>query len=811
MFRSVFVPIIVIVCVQMVCLFVIAVYGGIKKSLENSAINMLDDNTLIVRSEIEARLSTQWTNFPVTKKNVKEQYDVLVHKYGEKPLCRSEEIRDEYISSIYETMELTLSRTGVDGAFIILNDSPEHPDSAVIDKKTCLYLKRSETADKAYLLLCSPARYADSSPQMCDENWSSYFRFENKLDSELYYKPVRAAFAGKNTSSDALAYLSGLHKLPGSDDEVLTYSIPITDENGYPFAVVGVDLKKQTMTELLHIPEDNEECVLLAFKTGDNNYQTITVNGSLFENVKSENGRFETIPCSHGHTRTAFELVGKDGSDMTGVIQKIKLYSYSEPSDANELWVISIAQNDDLYAYARKIQMTLLAVTLVALVLSAICILVISRNFSRPITELAASVKEMEPTDKIKLERVGITEIDELVDNIETLSRDATKNMAKTEFFSRMSHDMRTPMNAIISFSSPTLVENASVQQKDAYLAQINSAGQYLLGIINELLDMNKLENGSMKIVLSPVRADTMFDATVDMIRQLAKGVKVNFSFNAEIPEELFISTDKQHLNQIIMNLLANAVKFTQPKGSVCFNAQIRPTGDGKVHGSFSVKDTGVGISKDFIDKMYEPFVQGGTDKPGTGLGLSIAKGIVDSMGGQIRCTSLEGVGTTFDLDFDFYAAERPESDTAADKNEKTFEILKGRRILLCEDHPINAQIAKALLEKQGMTVDTAENGRIGVDMFRQSKPGEFDAILMDIRMPVLNGLDAAREIRALGRPDAKTIPIIAMTANAFAEDIQQALDAGMDKHTAKPVNPKQLYDLLAELITAHQDNDGQQ
>ena len=342
------------------------------------------------------------------------------------------------------------------------------------------------------------------------------------------------------------------------------------------------------------------------------------------------------------------------------------------------------------------------------------------------------------------------------------------------------------------------MLEDASEEQKDAYLAQINSAGQYLLGIINELLDMNKLESGSLKIVLSAQRASTLFDATVEMIRQLAKGGNVQFTSQIDIPDELYIMADKQHLNQVIMNLLANAVKFTQAKGTVRFEARIT-AGGGRAHGEFAVKDTGIGMSREFTEKMYEPFAQEGKGKPGTGLGLSIAKGIIDEMGGEIRCNSIEGVGTTFELEMDFDLAQQ--ADAAENGEKAEFGILAGRKILLCEDHPINAQIAKTLLEKQGMLVDVADNGRIGVDMFEHSQVGEYAAVLMDVRMPVMNGLDATRAIRALPRADARSVPIVAMTANAFAEDVAEALDAGMDRHTAKPVDPQRLYEVLADVI----------
>ena len=793
-FRSVFVPIIAIVCIQMICFYLILIYGGTKKTLEDSAINTLDDNALIVRSEIESRIKSQWTDFPVTQDMLRKDYEAMVKRYGDKPFCRSEAARNEYLKGSYNTMEIMLSRTGVDGVFIILNDSADAQGAGKEGERCGIYLARSEESERNYSILHSPQELARSFAELTDPNWKSSFRIDGTAESEYFNKPMMSAFENKGLDAHDHAFFSELHTLV-SGREVLTYSIPMLDENGFPYAVVGVDVTKDSIKELLHSPEDQKECVIVALRTQDNRFRLIASNGPLFDNVKVDDGEFEIIPCTHGHGSDAFEIESTDGDEMTGVMSKMKLYGEKSVFAENELCVLSISKNKDLYAYAIQIQKILLLVTIAALVFAIGGILIISRSFSSPIRKLAASVKKMEPTDKISLQRLGVTEIDEFVDNIETLSRDSVRSMAKTEFFARMSHDMRTPMNAIINLSSPQMLENASDEQKDEYFGQINNAGAYLLGIINELLDMNKLESGSLKITSAAHKADTLFDATVEIIKQLAKGADVRFTTHIDIPDGLYISVDKQHLNQVVMNLLANAVKFTQAKGTVHFDAKMTEVGDG-VHAELAVKDTGIGMSREFTEKMYEPFSQEETGRQGTGLGLPIAKGIVDAMGGEMRCLSIEGAGTTFELELDFEKAELAPQQELADVG-----ILNGRRILLCEDHPINAQIAKALLEKQGMAADVADNGRIGVEMFSRSAQGEYDAILMDVRMPVMNGLEATRAIRALPRADAKSVPIIAMTANAFAEDVAEALDAGMDKHMAKPVDPQRLYEVLAEVF----------
>ena len=394
---------------------------------------------------------------------------------------------------------------------------------------------------------------------------------------------------------------------------------------------------------------------------------------------------------------------------------------------------------------------------------------------------------------------------------LEAALADANKaNQAKSEFLSRMSHDMRTPMNGIMG------LVHLSAEEKDVNIlkeniARIGESGTYLLGLINDTLDMQKIESGKLTLTTELVNGATLFHTVTEVIEPEAQKKGIDFQvINKDADMDCYLRTDPVRVRQIFFNLLNNAVKFTPSGGKIVLEIELLYRKDGIAHDVFRVRDTGIGMSEEFIKNcLYKPFMQENNEMTsqyvGTGLGLSIVKYLVELLGGRIEVESVLGEGTTFTVYLNF---ERVENEAARvlvtaqeSDRQRLYELLNGKTVLMCEDHPLNAQIAKKLLTNMGMTVVCAENGRMGADIFAGSKPGEIDAILMDIRMPVMDGITAAKEIRAGSGPKAKTIPIIAMTANAFAEDVKMSRDAGMNVHLAKPINPQELYRVLAEQI----------
>ncbi|MDD4075150.1 MAG: response regulator [Eubacteriales bacterium] len=373
-------------------------------------------------------------------------------------------------------------------------------------------------------------------------------------------------------------------------------------------------------------------------------------------------------------------------------------------------------------------------------------------------------------------------------------------SIAKSEFLSHMSHDMRTPMNAIIGFSDLG-EETSSLAESQSYHKKVGESGRYLLQLINDTLDMAKIESRKVAITLEPLCWGGLKEMLDTIIAPSMREKGIRFTAEAHgVAADAYFMIDRQHMDRVILNLLNNALKFTPPGGEVQFLFSADTSSPSFAQLSCTVRDTGCGMDTSFQSHLYEPFEQEDSAKPGTGLGLSIVKNLVNLMGGLITCTSEKGKGTKFLVVWDCpYATEAQIAALHGKEREKTDFL--GRRILLAEDHPMNVLVARKILEKSGAQVETAENGKIALDMFTASAPDYYAAILMDIRMPVMNGLEAAAAIRALEREDAKRIPIIAMTANAFEEDIQRSREAGMNAHLSKPIEREKLSDTLKNLL----------
>ena len=394
----------------------------------------------------------------------------------------------------------------------------------------------------------------------------------------------------------------------------------------------------------------------------------------------------------------------------------------------------------------------------------------------------------------------------------ETAARAESAAHAKTEFLSRMSHDIRTPMNAIIGLTH-LAEDEENIDVIKEYLGKIDSASDFLLGLINDILDMSKIENGDLKLSEDTFTRYDFIKSINTVIKPLMDAREINFVFRMESGIEC-IKTDRLRYNQIFFNLLSNAAKFTPRGGIVEFISENLPEKDGLVGIRFYVKDNGIGMSEDFLPHIYDPFSQersssgdtgnsGGHSK-GTGLGLPIVKSLVDAMGGTISVKSRLGEGTEFIVEIYTPRGEIEEKDV---KEKTSREDLKGVKIMLVEDNEINIYVAQIILERVGCFIRTARNGKEAVEEFMQAPPGYFDAILMDVRMPVMDGIEATKAIRSSGRPDAETVPIIAMTADAFEEEQKKTLGAGMDYHLSKPIDPELLYSVLAQYV--HDESPG--
>ena len=379
-------------------------------------------------------------------------------------------------------------------------------------------------------------------------------------------------------------------------------------------------------------------------------------------------------------------------------------------------------------------------------------------------------------------------------------------NEAKTRFLFNMSHDIRTPMNAIVGFSG-LLEKNLQNERKaKEYLEKIQSSSNLLLRIINQVLEMARIESGTAVLQLKAEDMDALFHRVNTVFEEDVR--KKNLQYHAVLDvRHHYVVCDQTKLQEIMLNIISNAIKYTPEGHSIHVEIhEAASENPSKIHYIFSCEDTGIGMSEEYLPHVYEEFSREHTTTEnkvqGTGLGLSIIKSMIELMGGSIQVESRQGIGTKFTVDFSFDIASKEE----VYGNQNTMKppeihTIKGTRILLVEDNELNAEIAKTVLEDDGALVTRVEDGQQAVELFKEKPTGTFDAILMDLMMPVMDGYTATKKIRSLERLDAKTIPIIAMTANAFQEDAEKCIAVGMNAHLAKPLDIEKVMITICHLV----------
>ena len=385
-------------------------------------------------------------------------------------------------------------------------------------------------------------------------------------------------------------------------------------------------------------------------------------------------------------------------------------------------------------------------------------------------------------------------------------------NLAKSSFLSQISHEIRTPMNGIIGMTAIARKHMDDPEKLGDCLDKIDLSSGYLLSLLNDVLDMSRIESGKLVLEHDPFDLTEVFERIAVMFRQKAEDSGIRLKIQYEGLTATHVVGDNLRLCQILVNLVSNALKFTPSGGCVVVEARELAVSDADVSLEFKVMDSGIGISDAFQEHIFDPFEQelAGTARQygGTGLGLAISSNFIRMMGGKISVHSQLGKGATFIVDVTLERAA-PESVLQAASAEEQLlkaaelasDCFKDKKILLAEDNDINAEIVAALLEERGVRVDLARNGKTAIEQFRESPEDTYALILMDIQMPVMDGLEATRTIRALERTDARRIPIIGLSANAFAEDVDKALKSGMNGYLAKPIVPEQLYQTLSEAL----------
>ena len=407
-------------------------------------------------------------------------------------------------------------------------------------------------------------------------------------------------------------------------------------------------------------------------------------------------------------------------------------------------------------------------------------------------TNLAHQKQEQEKDEKYKAEL------------LKSAKKAEAANEAKTEFLQRMSHDIRTPINGICGMIDVAEHYADDMERQTECRAKIKEASHLLLELVNEVLDMSKLESDEVVLEEIPFNLSDISKEIFIVIEQIAAEQNIRIMWEKKEVTHWNLIGSPGYVKRIMMNILSNAVKYNKENGYIYISCQeFTSEQEGRVTIEFICRDTGIGMTKDFQKHLFEPFAQEHTGSrtkfSGTGLGMPITKKLIEKMGGTITFESKKGEGTTFVIKIPF----KIDQDADKDKKQKDMseKSIKDLKILLVEDNELNMEIAEFVLQNEGVSVTKAWNGQEAVEIFKKSRPDEFDVILMDIMMPVMNGYEAAKIIRTLDRDDAKTVPIIAMTANAFTEDRLKSKESGMNEHIAKPVDIKLLVKVISELV----------
>ena len=522
-------------------------------------------------------------------------------------------------------------------------------------------------------------------------------------------------------------------------------------------------------------------------------YNTFTV----LENMKYLHGSsFEQAKQILSENRISYS-----NAILDGVEYYYSLYQM-EDSEWTLLFLVPssyVAQNT-----VKLVNLTVQIVLIFAIILVTISAMAIFATMRR--LQKEAVEAERRTNDKLALineqldqKNADLSKAVQVAENAFEVAENA--NHAKSDFLANMSHDIRTPMNAIMGMT--TLIEHdAQLPDKvREYTKKIQCSSQHLLGIINDVLDMSKIESGTTIINVGEFYLPELLEQMDTAFRPQTDAKKQKFEIKIQNLEHKWLLGDSMRLLQILNNLLSNAYKYTPAGGTICIEVQeMEQSSSSYAKLCFKVMDNGIGMSREFLARIYDSFTREECSVTntiqGTGIGMSIVKSLVDLMGGSIDVESMQGKGTCFELILDFRISEKTVTDCSKQKEEKEetdTSQLRGMHFLCAEDNELNAEILKELLHMEGAECVLCPNGRAVVEKFEKSAPGDYDMILMDVQMPVMNGYEATKAIRRGNHPLALTIPIVAMTANAFSEDVQKSLSAGMNAHISKPMDMKKL------------------
>ena len=578
-------------------------------------------------------------------------------------------------------------------------------------------------------------------------------------------------------------------------------STPITLQSGEKEITLRYFGISQSMTQLndyfrCDAYENNNSVYVL----DNNGFKLFNANDT--ELLKGHNVYTVLSQMSYLHGSSfaaAKERLARTGSCYSNAVLDGTEYFYALKQMENAQWTLAFLVPAEYVAVntQKLVNIVMVIIIVIAMMFSVITVFVgwfLLRQKQQQ--ELRT---EKEANLRLEQYNIHLTQVNDELRQAQVVAAEALQSAeraskAKTDFLSNMSHDIRTPMNAIIGIT--TLMKNELHQPEKLaeHLGKLETSGQLLLGIINNILDMSRIESGKTTLNVEKMNLPQQISQLDSIIRQQAGQRRQTFTVNTHLQHENVLA-DPNRLNQVLMNILSNAVKYTPKGGHIRLEVEELPRNEHFARYRFVVQDDGIGMSEEFQKTLFEPFTReekSGTNKvQGTGLGMAITKSIVDLMGGTIHVESTTGKGTRFEVVLEFPIDA--EADTVQEAQvlpeEETASPLSGMKFLCAEDNAINAEILELLLESKGAHCKIYPNGQEIVDAFASVKPGEYDMILMDVQMPVMDGLEATRRIRNGENPLGRIIPILAMTANAFLEDMQKSKEAGMDVHLSKPVD----------------------
>ena len=579
-------------------------------------------------------------------------------------------------------------------------------------------------------------------------------------------------------------------------------STPITLQSGEKEITLCYFGISQSMTQLndyfrCDAYENNNSVYVL----DDNGFKLFNANDT--ELLKGHNVYTVLSRMSYLHGSSfaeAKERLDRTGSCYSNAVLDGTEYFYALKRMENAQWTLAFLVPAKYVAVntQKLVSIVMIIIIVIAMVFSVITVFVgWSLLRQKQQQELQA---EKEANLRLEQYNIHLTQVNDELRQAQDIAAEALQSAeraskAKTDFLANMSHDIRTPMNAIIGIT--TLMKNELHQPEKLaeHLGKLENSGQLLLGIINDILDMSRIESGKTTLNVEKMNLPQQISQLDSIIRQQAGQRRQTFTVNTHLQHENVLA-DPNRLNRVLMNILSNAVKYTPTGGHIRFEVDELPRNEHYARYRFVVQDDGIGMSEAYQKTLFDPFTReerSGTNKvQGTGLGMAITKNIVDLMGGSINVESTTGKGTRFEVVLEFpidaEADTVPEAQVLPEEEEET-SPLSGMKFLCAEDNAINAEILEMLLEANGASCTICSNGQEIVDAFASVKPGEYDMILMDVQMPVMDGLEATRRIRSGENPLGRIIPILAMTANAFLEDMQKSREAGMDEHLSKPVD----------------------